>query len=313
MKQDKTWFPWHALEQFFSGADAGDFWSALRAVVDRRLADPPHGDFQRWRMAVERVREGLANGSEEEVRSGLRALHPWRKGPWQIGPVSVDAEWRSDWKWSRFLGAGVDLTNKLVLDVGSGNGYYLGRMLEAGARAAIGVDPVWLHIMQALAAWSTEPVAPRLVLPLALEEMPESNGLFDVVFSWGVLSHRRSPFDHLARLRRHVAPGGYLVLETLVLRDAPGEVLVPEERYAQMRNVWFIPDAHELSKWLRRARFAEIALVDLSTTTTDEQRSTEWMEFQSLCDGLRPGNPALTVEGYPRPVRAMYVSRRPVS
>lgn len=57
----------------------------------------------------------------------------------------------------------------------------------------------------------------------------------------GVLYHRRSPIDHLTDLRDCLRSGGELVLETLVIEGKQGEVLVPEGRYARMRNVWFYP------------------------------------------------------------------------
>ena len=31
----------------------------------------------------------------------VEALHPWRKGPFQIAEHEIDAEWRSDQKWDR--------------------------------------------------------------------------------------------------------------------------------------------------------------------------------------------------------------------
>ena len=55
----------------------------------------------------------------------------------------------------------------------------------------------------------------------------------------GVLYHRRSPIDHLLELKGCLQTGGELVLETLVIDGGLGEVLVPENRYAKMRNVWF--------------------------------------------------------------------------
>ena len=47
-----------------------------------------------------------------------------------------------------------------------------------------------------------------------------------------------------------------------------------------------------------------INLVDVSATTSDEQRSTEWMRFDSLTTFLDPNDSLKTVEGYPGPKRA---------
>jgi tRNA (mo5U34)-methyltransferase len=129
------------------------------------------------------------------------------------------------------------------------------------------------------------------------------------VFSMGVLYHRRSPIGHLLELRDCLVPGGELVLETLVIEGIQGETLVPEERYAMMRNVWFIPSCPTLMHWLKRCGFKHIRLVDVTATTIQEQRSTRWMTFHSLTDNLDPDNPTLTCEGYPAPKRAIIVAQ----
>ncbi len=48
----------------------------------------------------------------------LKALMPWRKGPFNILGTVIDTEWRSDWKWQRIQKHFSSLENKLVLDVG---------------------------------------------------------------------------------------------------------------------------------------------------------------------------------------------------
>ncbi len=90
-----------------------------------------------------------------------------------------------------------------------------------------------------------------------------------------------------------------------------GEVLVPEDRYAQMRNVWFIPSCLTLESWLKRCGYRNIRLVDISRTTSEEQRSTDWMRFQSLADFLDPTDPLRTVEGLPAPRRAIFLAESP--
>ena len=62
--------------------------------------------------------------------------------------------------------------------------------------------------------------------------------------------------------------------------------------------------------WLRRCGFVDARVVDVSTTTTAEQRRTDWMRFESLAESLDPENPQLTVEGYPAPRRAVFVANR---
>ena len=127
----------------------------------------------------------------------------------------------------------------------------------------------------------------------------------------GVLYHRRSPIDHLLDLKDALVKGGELVLETLVVEGDSEQVLVPEDRYAQMRNVWFLPSVPALERWLRRAGFEDVRCVDVSTTSVEEQRATEWMRFQSLPEFLDPADHSRTVEGLPAPTRAVLVARKP--
>jgi tRNA (mo5U34)-methyltransferase len=123
-----------------------------------------------------------------------------------------------------------------------------------------------------------------------------------------VLYHRRSPLDHLLDLKGCLRPGGELVLETLVIEGGAGQVLVPEDRYARMRNVWFIPSCPTLAGWLKRCGYRNVRLIDVAKTTPEEQRSTDWMRFQSLPDFLDPDHPELTVEGLPAPRRAIFLA-----
>jgi len=127
----------------------------------------------------------------------------------------------------------------------------------------------------------------------------------------GVLYHRRKPLEHLRELLETLRPGGELVLETLVLPGKEATVLEPENRYARMRNVWHLPTTTALSNWIADAGFTDARLVDVSTTSTEEQRTTDWMPFESLAEALDPNDPKLTVEGLPAPTRAIFVATSP--
>ena len=87
-----------------------------------------------------------------------------------------------------------------------------------------------------------------------------------------------------------------------------GEVLVPEGRYAKMRNVWFIPSELTLQSWLKRIGFQNIRCIDTKVTTTEEQRKTSWMEYESLEDFLDPEDSTKTIEGHPAPRRAIFIA-----
>ena len=289
-----------------------------------------HGDLANWLDLIAAIpafstqyRELNADvvsiGSGDEItvavkdhfKSQLQQLHPWRKGPYDLFGVSIDTEWRSDWKWLRLQDHIAPLKHRLVLDVGCGNGYHCWRMLGAGAKTVVGVDPTLLSVMQFELVKKLYGEAPIYVLPLGIEDVPLGMQVFDTVFSMGVLYHRRSPIDHLMELKGCLRSGGELVLETLVVDGELGTALLPEDRYAKMRNVWFLPSCDTLLSWLKRCGFVNSRVVDVTVTTIEEQRSTEWMRFHSLKDFLDPENPALTCEGLPAPKRAIIIANTP--
>jgi tRNA (mo5U34)-methyltransferase len=308
-----------------------DRWAeVIEQQLEQVMQLAPHGDWAKWRQALEwlpalgegsvRFEDGalsicpsddLPAAARAALLQGLKALHPWRKGPYRIADVTIDTEWRSDWKWERVRPHLAPLAGRLVLDVGCGNGYHCWRMAGEGARLVFGIDPTAVFLAQFLTirtllrsvdATLAEQVQ---LLPLGIEAMPADLARFDTVFSMGVLYHRRSPIDHLLDLRAALRPGGQLVLETLVIEGGDDHVLVPKRRYAKMRNVWFIPTTEMLENWLRRSGFKSIRTVDVTPTSVEEQRSTEWMTFESLADFLDPADKRLTVEGYPAPRRAI--------
>jgi tRNA (mo5U34)-methyltransferase len=151
-----------------------------------------------------------------------------------------------------------------------------------------------------------------VLLALRGEDLPPRMGCFDTVFSMGVIYHRRAPLEHLAELLDALRPGGELVLETLVIPGDAGQILMPEERYAKMRNVWFIPSAPAMLRWLRRAGFHAARLID-ERCHRPTSSAPPWMRFESLADFLDPQRPELTVEGYPAPRRALFSRTDPVA
>jgi tRNA (mo5U34)-methyltransferase len=269
----------------------------LPAQLRRAFAAGRHGDWPRWREVLRRLPrieptrvdlnagapsvEGPCREHERAVAETLlRELHPWRKGPYRLHGIHIDSEWRSDLKWRRLADHLRPLRDAQVLDVGCGNGYHAWRMIGAGARRVVGIDPSLLGVAQFLAVKHFLGHWPVYVLPLGIDDVPPQLRAFDTVFSMGVLYHRRSPLDHLLELRGCLRPGGELVLETLVIEGGADEALVPEDRYAQMRNVWFIPSCLALEGWLKRCGYRRVQLIEVTQTTPEEQRSTDWMRFQ---------------------------------
>lgn len=316
---------YNALEN----SDAKEWLNTLADSIDRAVNSPRHGELDKWLAMLDNLpdikpssieintelRIGNNDDCDDNVRElleqDLRMLMPWRKGPMSLFGIDINTEWHSDWKWDRVSPHIKSLKGKDVLDIGCGNGYYALRSYGQGANLVLGIDPGQKYIMQFYALKKYLGNIPVHLLPLGIEDIPPSLKAFDTVFSMGVLYHRRSPIEHLYELRDCLRPGGELVLETLVIEGDVNSVLLPTDRYQQMRNVWFLPSCDALVLWLQRCGFKNVRVVDVSKTTTDEQRATDWMVFDSLEKFLDPDDPSKTIEGYPGPMRAVVLAEAP--
>ena len=298
-------------------------------LLQERFAENSHGTLVEWQkvlqelpcientvsdLGTDKVTAEAASFSTEDqsrLRDLLLQLKPWRKGPFNLFGVEIDAEWRSDRKWRRLQNEIAPLADRSVLDVGCGNGYYALRMLGSGARLVIGIEPTLLYVCQFLAIQRLLNIRSVHVLPLRIQELPAESRAFDTTFSMGVLYHQRDPLEHLKQLLDTLRPGGELVMETLILPGSERTVRVPEKRYARMRNIWHLPTVAALEDWLSQAGFCNIRSVDVSTTTIAEQRATEWMSFESLSEALDPRDQTKTIEGWPAPTRAVVICNAP--
>lgn len=284
-----------------------------------------HGDYAKWAKIVDFMpnstasinlkdkvesipTEALSVGERQRITHHLKQLMPWRKGPYHLHGIHIDTEWRSDFKWERVLPHLSPLKDRTILDVGCGNGYHMWRMVGEGAKMVVGIDPTELFLCQ------FEVVRKFLgndrranLIPLGIEQM-QPLAAFDTVFSMGVLYHRKSPLDHLSQLKAQLVKGGELVLETLVIDGNVNTCLVPADRYAKMKNVYFIPSVLCLINWLEKIGFKNVRCVDQAVTTLEEQRRTEWLENESLVDFLDPNDQSKTIEGLPAPKRAVILA-----
>ncbi|MDE0480616.1 MAG: tRNA 5-methoxyuridine(34)/uridine 5-oxyacetic acid(34) synthase CmoB [Gammaproteobacteria bacterium] len=303
-----------SLEEFLSEESLGRI---RHGDIRRRLGQI--GQLPQIRPSMTDFRERVLIGdpadcdeaTRPQLRNQLLDFIPWRKGPFEVFGIELDCEWRADMKWARLDGQIAPLKGRRVLDVGCGNGYYCFRMLGRQAGQVIGLEPHIPYAMQFWALKSFVPDANCWVLPMALEDFPGRSEYFDSAFSMGVLYHVRSPLDHLVSLHDSLRPGGELVLETIFVEGGEGYSLTPKNRYAQMRNVWFIPSIATLEVWLERCGFVDWKIIDRSITTPEEQRTTEWMPFESLVNSLDREDSKRTIEGYPAPMRVMLTARRP--
>lgn len=286
-----------------------------------------HGDYSKWSsgldvlpevdVAYPNLRDVVSIGDasscailNEDIEASLKKLHPWRKGPFDLFGVHIDTEWRSDLKWNRVVPHIASLKDKRVLDIGCGSGYHLWRMMGEEAELALGIDPTPLFSLHFAVIKRYLPQTHAFLIPTGIDEMPSDMAMFDTVFSMGVLYHRREPLEHLLKIKGLLKEGGELVLETLVIDGDENTCLIPKGRYAKMRNVWFIPSVAMLTIWLKRLGFKDVRCVDLNITSVEEQRSTDWMTFESLNDFLDPYDKRKTIEGYPAPQRAVMLATR---
>ena len=205
----------------------------LRKITESAIGLINQGDLSKWLYTYSQLPDSTTvqaivgkpavtiNISDPEcdtdlIDSSMRALHPWRKGPFHVASTYIDAEWRSDFKWNRLSKALPDLKNRTVLDVGCGNGYYMFRMAEHQPSVLLGVEP---GLLQNIQFWAIEKYAKTqsYVLPLKVQDMPVNMSCFDVVFSMGILYHRKSPMEHLEQLKSFVSKDGILILETMIV------------------------------------------------------------------------------------------------
>lgn len=242
-------------------------------------------------------------------------LIPWRKGPFKINDLDLDAEWRSNLKWKRIQERVGNLKDKVVLDIGCNNGYYMYQMLKDDPELVLGIDPV-VHNMAQFEFINSLAKKENLKFELfGIEDLTNFKCLFDVVFSMGIIYHHRHPLEQLIDMRNCIKSEGTLILETIGIPGEGSYCLFPEDRYAKMRNVWFLPTLECLKNWLARTGFIDIEVLSVAETTTAEQRLSPWCPppFQSLEEFLDPQDPSKTVEGHPAPVRFCIKAKKKVS
>ena len=230
-----------------------------------------------------------------------KKLMPWRKGPFRIGQTFIDSEWQSFIKYN-LLQKHIDLTDKLVADVGCNNGYYMFRMLTQNPKMVVGFDPMAIFKIQFDFINHFVRSDKIIYELLGVEHIPMYGEKFDTIFCLGVLYHRSDPISMLKQLKQGLSSNGEAIIDTFII-EGDDEIALTPKRYAKMRNVYFIPTIKALQNWAEIAKFKDFELLEVKATDTKEQRKTEWIDGESLNNFLNEDG-SKTIEGYPPPIRA---------
>jgi SAM-dependent methyltransferase len=122
-----------------------------------------------------------------------------------------------------------------LLEIGAGAGIFLNEARRAGYRiAAIEPNPLQASFMKE--TFGIDCVA----APFKPETL--GNAAFDVVYHCNVLSHFSNPVEALALIRRHLRPGGVLVMETGNFADVHPRfhpLIVRTERFQLPDHLFF--------------------------------------------------------------------------
>ena len=268
-----------------------------------------HLDFTGDTVKIGR-RDELSEAEHEKVLEVMRNFMPWRKGPFEVFGVEIDAEWRSERKWRRLQQALPELKDKIIGDIGSNNGYYLFRMAAHQPRLALGFEP---HLHHHFTFKTLNSLAGQVNLKsemLGVEQIGLFENCFDVIFMMGILYHRISPIEVLKETLKALRPGGTLIVESQAIPGAEPIALFPEKTYAKVPGTYFVPTGPCLVNWLTRTGFKDVELFCSHPMDSNEQRRTDWMDFESYENFLDPTNPELTIEGYPAPIRVLIKARK---
>jgi SAM-dependent methyltransferase len=156
------------------------------------------------------------------------------------GGGMIHAEHETRYGWAAQLAADRD-----VLDAGCGVGWGTMRLLDAGARSAVGVDLDELALRSARerAGGAAEFVQGNLL------DLPFQDDSFDLVVCFEAIEHVENPGLALDELRRVLGPGGVLAV------SSPNRGVYPAGNPFHLREL----GSHELEAGLRQ-RFAEVAM-----------------------------------------------------
>jgi len=251
----------------------------------------------------------ISKHTNQKLQDLLVSLKPWRKGPFNFFDTFIDSEWRSFIKYD-LIEPYLKIENKVVMDIGCNNGYYLFKMLSKNPRQLIGFDPSATFYMQfALANKFIQSSIKYELLGIEhTSEYVKTNKLrVDTIICLGVLYHRIDPIGSLKILSSSLKKNGTLILDSFIIDGEEEVALSPKKTYSKIPNIYFIPTINALKNWLYRSGFDDIKVIATSQTDSSEQRATPWIDYQSL-EHFTKNN--LTTEGYPAPQRGYIICKK---
>lgn len=193
---------------------------ALLQGARRRLETRAANNLALWGGGAGPTAEARGRAAIVERMSSMLWYHRIELAP---GVVTPGQPWDAMWEPMRSRHREVDFRGKAVLEVGCWDGYWSFEAERLGAAEVWATD----DLSQRRAVTRTVPFAieclrskARYLDDVSVYDVDERLGrTFDVVIFYGVLYHLRYPALALAKLRRVLAPGGLLLLETVVLPD----------------------------------------------------------------------------------------------
>jgi tRNA (mo5U34)-methyltransferase len=252
----------------------------------------------------------ISPGEQEKIMGSLKSFMPWRKGPFSIFGIDIDAEWRSERKWQRIAPELPDLKGKIIADIGCNNGYYMFRMAESEPQLVLGFEPSVQHYYCFKALNSMAGLNQLDIDLLGVEHIKNFETCFDVIFLMGIIYHRPSPIDTLRDICTALQHGGTLIVESQAIPGQESMALFPDKTYAKVPGTYFVPTGACLCNWMKKAGFTDINFFHSHPMSSDEQRQTDWMQFESYSDFIDSNNPKKTVEGYPAPCRVFLTGKK---
>lgn len=256
--------------------------------------------------------ETISKSDKSTLNKICTKLIPWRKGPFNLFDIKIDAEWRSDMKWERLNSFIGPLKNKSIMDIGCNNGYFMFKMAKEMPKLVLGIDPLPHYQAQFNLLQHYARIQSLHFELFGVEHLNNFRPSFDLIFSMGIIYHHRNPIEQLQDVLSALKPGGTAILETIGIPGKKPVAFFPEKTYAKMNNVWFVPTISCFINWVKRAKFIDLEIISNTLLTAKEQRNTKWCPSprQSLEDFLDPLNKNHTVEGHPAPRRFLLIAKK---